>query len=83
MKLITKAICWLIGHDVHLRIHKPRGDDHIESKLQAVCERCMESFGTRTASFFEPKSRTEAWLVKVLPERTKKRMYKKATELYG
>jgi len=89
IQYLNKAVCWLIGHDIHMRKHHP--PDRAQTIFQVVCERCMESYGTKDVSHLQAaqinakglKIELEKWLINVIPERNKKRMYKKAKEMYG
>lgn len=77
----SNFICMAFGHDIHMRIHPTRVET--TKLLQVICKRCMKNFGQREAFQFEPPHKTEEWLIKVIPERNKKRLYKKVKELYG
>ena len=89
IQFLNKAICWLIGHKIEMRRHYP--PDRAETRFQVVCERCMQQYGVKTINHVQAqtvksasvRADLENWLINVIPERTKKRMYKKAKEIYG
>jgi hypothetical protein len=82
-------VCAIVGHDPHIRRHR-LSDRNVE-RFQVLCERCMKDFGSKDFDMMvlmkggikAYKEEIEEWLESILPERNKKRLYKKAKELWG
>lgn len=75
--MFKRLECLIFGHIPVMRFHKRSPVTNI---VQVVCERCNKSFGQETIQIHDNDT-LERFLVKVLPERNKKKMYKKSEDL--